>query len=77
MTHIRPLQFGEFADVVYNGQRGELGLDQTIASIVEALEAFHMGDECSPVGGPPRRRVVGDELVLGGYLYVVAGLRFH
>ena len=25
MTHIRPLQFGEFADVVYNGQRGHLG----------------------------------------------------
>ena len=40
MTHIRPLQFGEFADVVYNGQRGELGLDQTIATIVEALEAI-------------------------------------
>ena len=40
MTHIRPLQFGEFADVVYNGQRGELGLDKTIAPIVEALEAI-------------------------------------
>lgn len=40
MTHIRPLQFGEFADVVYNGQRGELGLNQTIATIVEALEAI-------------------------------------
>ncbi|MBQ6081518.1 MAG: hypothetical protein IJK91_03450, partial [Bacteroidales bacterium] len=38
MTHIRPLQFGEFADGVYNGQRGELGLDQTIAPIVERLK---------------------------------------
>ncbi|MBQ6081791.1 MAG: hypothetical protein IJK91_04835 [Bacteroidales bacterium] len=38
MTHIRPLQFGECADGVYNGQRGELGLDQTIAPIVERLK---------------------------------------
>ena len=40
MEHIIALQFGEFSDVVGNGQRGELGFDQTIAPIMEALEAL-------------------------------------
>ena len=54
-THIRPLQFGEFSDVVCNGKSSELGLDQTIAPIVEALEApviFDLSEDGLRLYGP-------------------------